>query len=259
MQPHSITPPPRSMLALTGTLLRSPSALIPSPSQPSAPALTALAPSLLGVTLLGAGVFGVVVGSYRGSIQYLYAALKTPLLFLIPVVIALPALRAFLAACELRIDWSRLALAALVASARTAVLAAAVSPVLWLFLSLHPNYHLAILAMAATLVLVGAPGMWTLTSCLPIGGRHRPLAHAATFALLGVLLAQTGWLLRPFVVRPRAEIAFLRPIEADVFSSLTHTGASVQGRYEGWEARGGGMLGREASDVDVELDAQEVP
>jgi hypothetical protein len=52
-------------------------------------------------------------------------------------------------------------------------------------------------------------------------------------------------LLRPFVVRPRAEIALFRPIEANVFSSLRATQQSAQGRYGDWEARGGGLLGNE--------------
>jgi hypothetical protein len=47
------------------------------------------------------------------------------------------------------------------------------------------------------------------------------------------------------VVRPRAEISFLRSVEADVFSSLKSTGSSARGRYRGWEAEGAGLLGRE--------------
>ncbi|MFV8755316.1 hypothetical protein ACNOYE_32600 [Nannocystaceae bacterium ST9] len=232
-----------SLLALTGVLLRQPERLVADDERDTQAELLALAPKLLALTLIGGAAFGVVVGSYRGSIQYLYAGLKAPLLLLLPILLGLPALRAFLAACELRLSWSRLALASLLAVARTAVLAAATSPVLWLYLSMNPDYHRAVLAMAGALVLVGAPGLWTLTSSLPSGGRHRALAHAAALAVFGVLLAQTGWLLRPFVVRPRAEIALLRPIEADVFSSLQATRRSAQGRDVDWDARGGGLLG----------------
>ena len=52
-------------------------------------------------------------------------------------------------------------------------------------------------------------------------------------------------LLRPFVVRPRAEVSFLRPVEANVFTSLASTGRSARGHYRGWDARGAGLLGRE--------------
>ncbi|MCA9686181.1 MAG: hypothetical protein KC457_28685, partial [Myxococcales bacterium] len=119
-------------------------------------------------------------------------------------------------------------------------------------------YHDAVLAMAACLALVGVPGLWTLTRSLPSGGRNRPLATVASVAVLGVLLAQSGWLLRPFVVRPRAEISFLRPIEANVFSSLASTGASAKGHYGGWDARGGGLFGRGQS-TEVEVHDFEVP
>jgi hypothetical protein len=247
-------------LTLAGVLLREPERLLgrDRDDEQTADHLALLAPRLLAITLLGAGLFGMVIGSYRGELQYLYAALKTPLLLLLPVLIGLPAIRAFHDACEVEVAWSRLALAALVSVARTAVLAAACAPVLWLYLSLHPDYHRAVLAMAACLALVGLPGLLTLIAALPEGGRQRPLASAASVAVLGILLAQSGWLLRPFVVRPRAEVTLLRSVEADVFSSLASTGSSARGRYHGWEAEAGGLLGRtRTSDPQAEQQAQE--
>jgi hypothetical protein len=249
-------------LTLAGVLLREPERLLgrDRDDEQTADHLALLAPRLLAITLLGAALFGMVIGSYRGELQYLYAALKTPLLLLLPVLIGLPAIRAFHDACEVEVAWSRLALAALVSVARTAVLAAACAPVLWLYLSLHPDYHRAVLAMAACLALVGLPGLLTLIAALPEGGRQRPLASAASVAVLGILLAQSGWLLRPFVVRPRAEVTLLRSVEADVFSSLASTGSSARGRYPGWEAEAGGLLGRtRTSDPQAEQQAQEPP
>jgi hypothetical protein len=235
-------------MKLAGVLLREPERLLgrDGDDDQTADHLALLAPRLLAITLLGAALFGVVIGSYRGELQYLYAALKTPVLLLLPVLIGLPAIRAFHGACEVEVAWSRLALAALVSVARTAVLAAACAPVLWLYLSLHPDYHRAVLAMAACLALVGIPGLLTLIAALPEGGRQRPLASVASIAVLGILLAQSGWLLRPFVVRPRAEVTLLRGMESDVFSSLASTSSSARGRYRGWEAEGAGLLGRDS-------------
>lgn len=241
-------------LTLLGVLLRQPEQLLASDDEAAErDRLALLTPKLLGITVMGAAIFGLVIGSYRGELQYLYAAIKTPALLLLPVLIGLPAIRAFFGACELEIAWSRLALAALIAVARTAVLAAACGPVLWLYLSLHPDYHRAILAMSACLIAVGGPGLWTLLRALPSGGRHRPLASFASLVVLGVLLAQSGWLLRPFVVRPTAEVSFLRPIEADVFSSLASTRRAAAGDYRGWEPGSDGLLrGRRATPSDVE-------
>jgi hypothetical protein len=231
-------------LAVVGVLLRQPEQLLANDDDAAErDRLALLAPRLLGITVIAAAIFGLVIGSYRGELQYLYAAIKTPALLLLPVLIGLPAIRAFHGACELEISWSRLALGALIAVARTAVLAAACGPVLWLYLSLAPDYHRAILAMSACLIAVGAPGLWTLVRALPTGGRHRPLASFASLVVLGVLLAQSGWLLRPFVVRPRAEVSFLRPVEADVFSSLASTQRAAKGDYRGWNATPGGLLG----------------
>lgn len=234
-----------SLLRLSGALLRSPTSLIGDDEASTREQLIVLAPKLLALTLIGGAALGVVFGSYRGDLQYLYAGLKTPLLLLIPVLLGLPALRAFLAACELCPSWSRLALAGLLAVARTAVLGASTSPILWLYLSLQPDYHQAILAMAGTLVVIGIPGLWSLLAALPEGGHNRPLAHACALIVFGVLLAQAGWLLRPFIVRPRADIALVRPIEADVFSSLAATRRAAKGDYIDWQARGGGLLGGE--------------
>ena len=36
------------------------------------------------------------------------------------------------------------------------------------------------------------------------------------FSPCGAITAQTGWVLRPFVARPEAELTFLRPIDSDV-------------------------------------------
>ncbi|PRP91270.1 hypothetical protein ENSA5_56830 [Enhygromyxa salina] len=241
--------PTAGTLAVVGTLLREPELLLASDDEAHdddqvRDRLALLAPRLLAITAAGAAIFGLVIGSYRGELQYFYAALKTPLLLLLPVLVGLPAIRAFHDACEVSVSWSRLALAALVSIGRTAVLAAACGPVLWLYLSLHPDYHRAVLATAACLCLVGWPGLWTLIKSLPSGGRHRALANFASVAVLGVLLAQSGWLLRPFVVRPQAEVTLLREVEANVFSSLASTGSSARGRYHGWEAEGAGLLGR---------------
>lgn len=240
-------------LTVAGVLLRQPEQLLAQDDDAAErDRLALLAPKLLSITLIAAAIFGLVIGSYRGEMQYLYAAIKTPALLLLPVLVGLPAIRAFHGACELEISWSRLALAAMIAVARTAVLAAACGPILWLYLSLAPDYHRAILAMSACLIAVGAPGLWTLIRALPEGGRHRPLASFASLLVLGVLLAQSGWLLRPFVVRPRAEVGFLRPIEADVFSSLASTRRAAKGDYRGWDATPGGLFGSQREVIGPE-------
>ncbi len=237
--------PTQSFLPLIAQLLRKPQTLLTAPNGvDSRSHIAAIAPRLLAITVVFAGLFGLVVGSYRGGIQYIYASLKMPLLFLVPVLVGLPAVRALFRAVGSDAPRHRTALAALVGMARTAILAAACAPVLWLAYSVHIDYHAAILLMTGCLLLVGLPGLATLVHALPGGGPRRWLARTGTVAILGVLLAQSGWVMRPFVVRPRADVTLFRPIEANVFSSLRASYDASRGRYRGWHARRAGLLGR---------------
>jgi hypothetical protein len=228
----------RSLLSLIADLLRTPTAVLDTPADQHRD----LVPQLLGIAVAGAAVFGAVVGAYRGGIQIPYAALKMPLLFLAPVALGLPAVRALFAVDTEAVSWRRLGLAGLVGMARASVLAAAFSPVLWLYYSIGPDYHAAILALAASMALVALPGLMTLAQVLPRAGRRQVLATLGAVGILGVLTAQAGWVLRPFVARPTAELTFLRPVEADVFSSLGASLSAAQGRYRGWEPESRGLL-----------------
>jgi len=241
------------LLTIATGLLRDPVALIDGPDERGT--LARLAPSLLAITVLGAAVFGVVVGSYRGGVQVVYAAIKMPALLLLPVVVSLPAVRALLQAGGLQVSYSRVALACLAGAARTAILTAALGPVVWLYYSITPDYHASVLVMALALGLAGLPGMATVSRAVipaddgsSVAGRSRLrwLSAVGILLVMGLTGAQSGWLLRPFVARPTAEIAFLRPIEEDVFSSLAATSRSARGDYRGWEAEAEGLLSKEA-------------
>lgn len=222
----------------------------------SSESLAQNAPPLLGIAVVGALLFGAVVGSSRGDIQVAYAAIKMPLLLWIPVMLALPACHALWRACELDVAWNRVVASGLVAMARTAILAAAAGPVLWLFYSVSPGYHISVLALAAALVAVGLPGMTVVAGAMPAGGRRRALAKLGSLLVLGLCVAQTGWLLRPFVSRPAGDVTFLRPIEEDIFSSLAATSRSAVGDYSSdWQPERKGMT----RGLFDQPDAQETP
>lgn len=227
-----------SLLSLTAAVLRDPKALIDE--RPGS--LSRLAPPLLTITLLGGALFGLMVGSQRGELQLLYAAVKMPVLLLAPPLIALPALHALWRAAGVAVDWGRLSLAALAAMARSAVLAAALGPVLWLLYSCNLDYHLSVLLMVGTIGLAGLPGVAALVRSLPTGGELRWIAALGSALALFLAFAQTGWLLRPFIARPQAAVAFLRPVEEDIFSSLATTPNSAVGDYRGWDVRSDGVL-----------------
>lgn len=226
------------MIHLTANALKDPRSLLDGD-------VNHLAPRLLAIAAIGAGIFGAVIGSYRGGIQMAFAAVKMPVLLLVPVIVALPAANALWRGCGVEVNRRRLAIASLTGLARTGVLAAAASPILWLLFSVRLDYHAAVMLMSVTLVLVGLPGLLTVRMALPDGGPRRWIATLGALLVVGGVTMQTGWLLRPFLARPTADIAFLRPVQADVFSSLSATWRSARGDYSGWEAEREGLLSQE--------------
>lgn len=206
-------------------------------------ALGRSAPSLLALVVVGAATWGLVVASMRGGLQLVYAPVKAPFLWLIPVAVCLPVMRPWFDPDGDRIGAVRLGAIGLVGAARSALLAAAAAPVLWLVLSLGLSYHLSVLVMAASLAMAGLPGLVMVARAMATD-RPRWAASAASVLLLGAVTAQTGWLLRPFVVRPTAQVTLLRDVEADVGSALSATTVSFLGMETDWEAEPSGYLGR---------------
>jgi hypothetical protein len=223
-------------------LLRQPGALVDALDQPGG--LEAWGPPLLGAMAASAGLFGAVVGAHHGGAQVAYAAIKAPFLFLLPTVVALPAVQALWGLMGTEVRWRRLSAAGLVGMARSALLAAALGPPLWLLYSTGFDYHASVLVFAGTLALAGLPGLRTALEALPAPPTGGRIVMGAAMVVLATSFAQTGWLLRPFVARPTAQVTLLRPLEEDILSALGATTRSARGDYRGWEAESSGFLGR---------------
>jgi hypothetical protein len=235
-----------SLLTLTTLVLRDPRAVVNAHDTQAD--LAWVTPRLLLVSGLGAALFGAAVGSYRGGVQVAYAALKMPVLLWAPILVALPAVHAAWRACEVDVSYRRLALAALTGMARVGVLASALAPVLWLPYSVEADYHLSIVLFVGMLGLAGLPGLTSLTAAIPVGGHRRWMAALGSAALVGLLLAQTGWLLRPFIARPTTAVALFRPVEGDILSGLGTSALSALGIYGSWEAERSGLLSRQVQE-----------
>jgi len=220
-------------------LLRAPERLVEQHADRAA--VGVLAPRLLATIAVGAALFGTVPGSWRGGVQIAYAAIKMPGVFLLPLLVGLPLVAAIARVVGLDAPWSRVSLAGLVGAARSAVLAAVLVPTYWLVQGAAWSYHEAVLILAAALVVVGLPGLATLGALAPDLPR-RALLTATAIVALGLPMAQGGWLLRPFVARPTAEVAFLRPVESNIADALDTTATSATGHYPGWEAESSGLL-----------------
>ncbi len=211
------------MSSLVVSVLRSPTRLVDALSEPAA--LAREAPRLLLLVGGGAAAFGAAVGLQRDALQLVYAALKLPAVLLVPLLVALPAVRALAATFGPAAHPARAAAAGLVGMARTAILAAAAAPAAWLLMSTVLGYSASVLLLAGTLAACGLPGLRVLAEGVSDLGLPRMVASFGAVVLYGAVAAQTGWLLRPFVLRPDAPVVFLREARGDVFAVLAqHAG-----------------------------------
>src|SRR5690606_8325860 len=144
--------------------------------------LRALTLASLAALVLGAAVFGAVVGSFRGGVQIAYGATKVPLAMVAALVVCVPAFHAI--AASLGRPWPLRTVIALTVTAagRAALVLLAFAPVLWLAYDLGLGYHAAALAATLAYVLAGLGALGILLRGLG-QGPHR-LTTAAAFVLV---------------------------------------------------------------------------
>jgi hypothetical protein len=188
--------------------------------------------TLLATIAIAAGAFGAVVGTFRGGVQVLYCAVKMPMLLLGTLLVCVPAFVSIARALGVAISPRDVAAVTLGACARYALVLAGLSPVVWL-LEGWLGYHGVALVTTACCALGGLASSTLIFRGLSRrggAGRWAGLAFVAVYSVVG---AQTAWLLRPFLVRPRTEhVPFVRHLEGDLFGSVGVTMRSAAGVYE---------------------------
>src|SRR5205823_2761052 len=123
--------------------------------------------TLLGTVLLGAGMFGAVVGAYRGGIQLLYCAVKLPLLLLGTLILCVSPFVAIAQATRTGISARGVIALTLSSCARFSLVLAGLAPIVWLVHGWF-SYH------AVILVIVAACGVAGLAAgALLFGGLRR--------------------------------------------------------------------------------------
>ena len=192
-----------------------------------------LARVMLLTIAVSSAVFGAALGTYRGGIQILYAALKFPLLMLITAAICAPSLTAFNAALDRPSSLRRDLALVLVSLAMGGLLLVAQAPLILLASSLHFAYHSVILLTFGCCAITGLGSLVTLSRGMRATFEHR--RHSAVFTLLMVFCvvgAQLAWTLRPYVVRPRTpDVPFVRNIEGSLLEAVSGSLDSARGIY----------------------------
>lgn len=227
---------PSGAVARLELLLREPDAFLAAletmESSPESGAdAVSLARVLIGAVVLGAGLFGAVVGAHRGALQALYCAVKVPSILLVTLAVCAGPFVAFTRAAALPLRARAVIALALGSCARFALVLVGLAPFVWLMEGWSLGYHRVILAVVAACATAGVfAGRLLFTGLARSGpaGLRVGLAFVTVFALTG---AQTSWILRPYVVRPRTErIPFVRALEGDFFDALgTAAGSAVRG------------------------------
>ncbi len=177
--------------------------------------------ALLCLLICGA-TYGGVIGSFRGDLQVVYAALKLPLVLLGALVVTAPALWAFGATHETPWPLRSATSLVLVAAGRAALVLAALTPLLWLAIDLYAGYHLSAMLSALTLAVGGLASLGVVARGMK-GMKLGALVLASLVFMLG--LGQFGWTLRPWLVRPGSDdVVFVRTERGvGVFGSITES------------------------------------
>jgi hypothetical protein len=230
--------PPRTPIASLEQLLRDPGGYLDtllraerSEHLSDAVALPSLVRLSLGAIVVGAGLFGAVLGAFRGGRQIAFCALKLPLVLIVTLVVCTPP---FLALARVsRASWSPRSIIALTlgSCARFALVLAGLAPIVWLVQG-AVSYHSVILTVVVACALAGLSASTVLFAGLSRAGTTGTRVGLAFVAVFAVVGAQTSWLLRPFVVRPRTEsVPFVRALEGDFAESVGMSARSAAGIY----------------------------
>jgi len=175
--------------------------------------------------VVGAGIYGAVMGCWRSPLQALFTGIKLPLLFLLTTLgnVLLNAMLAPLLGLNLTgrqcltVILMTFAIAAVMLGALAPVAAFVVwnAPPLTAATTLaSPEYGLMQLTLFAFIAGAGIVGNATLAPLIRAWSGQRGVARRVLFAWLTVNLllgSQICWVLRPFIWDPARPVEFLGP------------------------------------------------
>jgi len=173
------------------------------------------------------GLFSASAGGEGAGLQLLSSALKVPLLFLSTLLVTFPSLYVFSTLAGSRLGLLpclRLLVAAITVD--MAVLAS-FGPVVAFFTLFTDSYAFLVLLDVAVFVVGGAVSLGFLSRAVRVvfaegdGQRRARWVYRTWLVIYGVVGAQMGWVLRPFVGNPQLEFSWFRhQREANVFRGV---------------------------------------
>lgn len=194
--------------------------------------IRSIALTSIAAIVAGAAAFGGVIGSFRGGAQILYGAVKVPLAIMATLALCAPAFHALAAVLGRPWPMRSILSLTLAAAARSSLVLLAFAPALWLALDCGMSYHSAALLASFAYGLAGLAALGVLVRGIG-SGDGRVLTAFAFVAMFFAVGGQTAWILRPYLVRPKAQdIPFLRAREGGFSDALVTTMRSAMGIYD---------------------------
>jgi hypothetical protein len=229
--PTPLGAPPRDSLSLIDLLLRDRAGTLARIR--AGAELKPILATMVATIAVAMAIVGAALGSYRGGVQIVYAAIKLPLVLLGAAALSAPALSAIGAALGRR---SRLAAdftLVMSAVAFGALLLAATTPLILLGRAAELDYHRMIVCTVLAFAVAGCATLRMIVQGVAEeqapGWRSAVAGMCCVFALVG---GQLAWALRPYLVRPRTpDVPFVRAVEGSLFDSVSTSVRSARGIY----------------------------
>ena len=177
----------------------------------------------VGVIVIGGGVFGAVMGSWRSPLQAFFTGIKLPLVILL-TTLGNGLLNGMLAPLlGLNLTFRQSLAVVLMSFAIVSVVLGALSPVAWFVVwntppltaamqSLSPEHGVMQLTLAGFIALAGVAGNVHLLPLLSDWARSGAVGRRVLFAWLAgnlFLGSQICWVLRPFIWDPGRPVEFI--------------------------------------------------
>ena len=186
--------------------------------------------------LLGLG-YGACMGLYStlrpggpSYSQLLASIVKVPLLFLLTLVVTYPSLYVFSALANSPLKCLETARFLLLGVVANLALLASFGPVTAFFTLSTDSYPFMIVLNVFFFAASGAAGLVFLNratrklfSADGSGGQKADLVFKIWVVVYGVVGAQMGWVLRPFIGSPRATFSFFRERDSNFFEAVIRT------------------------------------
>jgi len=225
------TPAPRPSLGMIDLLLRDREAMLARIRQGAD--LAAIMRTMIATIAVTMAIVGAALGSYRGGVQIVYAAVKLPIVLLGTAALSAPALSAIGAALGRRSRLTADLALVMAALAFGALLLVACTPLIMVGRSVELDYHRMILAVVAMFAVAGGAALRMIWRGVALeaapGWRTAVVGLCVVFSLVG---GQLSWALRPYLLRPRApEPMFVRDVESSLFDSIAGSVRSARGIY----------------------------